>query len=209
MRRRFLCILTVELSYASRRARHGDCSVQQPYEELARAPAGHFARTSRVGRTRAASTDRARRDASGRSGADCRALAPLPDKIGAMKLPLILAFSLFASRRGLPRAHPSFHLRRHGRRLRHRRRAGGGCDRISGERLARQHAEHQGRRAARAGGAHQQQTQPTKPKEPTTVTITYKRPDLADIASMLPSVDRTGLYRGDVRGTMTTCSPTR
>ncbi len=36
--------------------------------------------------------------------------------------------------------------------------------------------------------------QPTRPKEPTTVTITYKRPDLADIASILPSVDRTGLY---------------
>ena len=36
--------------------------------------------------------------------------------------------------------------------------------------------------------------QPTRPKEPATVTITYKRPDLADIASILPSVERTGLY---------------
>ena len=36
--------------------------------------------------------------------------------------------------------------------------------------------------------------QPTRPQEPATVTITYKRPDLADIASILPSVERTGLY---------------
>ena len=36
--------------------------------------------------------------------------------------------------------------------------------------------------------------QPTRPKEPSTVTITYKSPDLADIAAILPSVERTGLY---------------
>ncbi len=31
-------------------------------------------------------------------------------------------------------------------------------------------------------------------EKPVTVTIAYKRPDLADIASILPSVERTGLY---------------
>lgn len=34
--------------------------------------------------------------------------------------------------------------------------------------------------------------EPTVPREPATVTITYKSPDLADIASILPSVERTG-----------------
>jgi D-amino peptidase len=32
----------------------------------------------------------------------------------------------------------------------------------------------------------------TRPTEPVTVTITYKNPDLAEIASVLPSVERTG-----------------
>lgn len=36
--------------------------------------------------------------------------------------------------------------------------------------------------------------QPTRPQEPSTVTMTYKRPDLADIAAILPSVERAGLY---------------
>jgi len=36
--------------------------------------------------------------------------------------------------------------------------------------------------------------QPTRPREPSTVVITYKRSDLADIASVLPTVERTGLY---------------
>lgn len=35
---------------------------------------------------------------------------------------------------------------------------------------------------------------PTRAREPTVVTITYKSPDLADIASILPSVERAGLY---------------
>ena len=36
--------------------------------------------------------------------------------------------------------------------------------------------------------------QPTRPSEPTRVEITYKRPDLADIASILPTVERNGRY---------------
>lgn len=36
--------------------------------------------------------------------------------------------------------------------------------------------------------------QPTQPTEPSTVTITYKSSNLADIAAILPSVERTGLY---------------
>lgn len=34
--------------------------------------------------------------------------------------------------------------------------------------------------------------EPTRPREPAEVTITYKNPDLADIAAIIPSVERTG-----------------
>jgi D-amino peptidase len=36
--------------------------------------------------------------------------------------------------------------------------------------------------------------QPTRPGRPTTVDITYKSPDLADIASIVPTVERTSRY---------------
>ena len=36
--------------------------------------------------------------------------------------------------------------------------------------------------------------QPTRPSGPTTVDITYKNPDLADIASIIPTVERTSRY---------------
>ena len=36
------------------------------------------------------------------------------------------------------------------------------------------------------------QFQPTRPRQPATVTITYKRSDLADIAAILPTIERTG-----------------
>jgi len=36
--------------------------------------------------------------------------------------------------------------------------------------------------------------QPTRPREPATVTITYKSPDLADIAAIIPTVERSSHY---------------
>ncbi len=36
--------------------------------------------------------------------------------------------------------------------------------------------------------------EPTLPHEPVTVDITYKNPDLADVASILPTIERTGRY---------------
>lgn len=47
------------------------------------------------------------------------------------------------------------------------------------------------REAARRAVERLGSFEPTIPQEPVTVAITYKRPDLADIASILPSVERT------------------
>ncbi|TDI40627.1 MAG: peptidase M55 [Acidobacteria bacterium] len=66
--------------------------------------------------------------------------------------------------------------------------------RRTAELLHPEEARHLIREGARRAIERLSSFRPTRPREPVTVAITYKSPDLADIAAILPTVERTALY---------------
>ncbi len=66
--------------------------------------------------------------------------------------------------------------------------------RRTAELLHPEEARHQIREGARRAIERLSSFRPTRPREPVTVVITYKSPDLADIAAILPTVERTAHY---------------